>query len=171
MTSNQINYFKAQEEVRTNMANEEIKRKANQISEGNLFVNQRQADVAERNAYTNSLNAQLRSAELNEAIRSNMAREYENARSNMAREYETQRSNVAHENITSWYNQQAISQNEASLWNKTETLHHQETIDTLRLQEEHRHNVEQEGVQKAGIISKGIEILSKVVPAVLPLFG
>jgi hypothetical protein len=169
MTSNQINYFKAREEQRTNLANEDIKRDSNVIARGNLFVNQRQADAAERNAATNALNAQLRGYELAEAQRANMAREAETTRSNMAREYETMRSNQASESIQSWYNQQRISQGEGQLYQQSAQRHTDEYIAEQRLIEENRHNVAMEGAQKAGVIAKGIEIIGKFLPAVIGL--
>lgn len=169
MTNNQINYFKAQEERRTNLANEDIKRRANDIGYGNLLVNQRQASAAEMNASTNALIANLRQAELNEAIRSNQAREYEQTRSNMAREYETMRSNQASEAIQSTFNQQRLSQYEAELWQNSAKRNQDYDIAQQKIAEEQRHNVAMEGTQKAGIIAKGIELIGRFIPAVVGL--
>lgn len=169
MTNNQINYFKAQEERRTNLVNEGIKSRANDINYGNMLVNQRQASAAEMNASTNALNAYLRQAELNEAIRSNQAREYETARSNMAREYETMRSNQASENIQSTYNTQRLSQYEAELWQSSAKRNQDYDIASQKIKEEQRHNVETERTQRGGIIAKGIEVLGRFIPAVIGL--
>jgi len=169
MTNNQINYFKAREEQRTNLANEEIKRRANDISYGNMIVNQRQASAAELNASTNALNANLRQAELNEAIRSNQAREYETWRTNTAREYETMRSNQANEAIQSSFNQQRLSQYEAELWQTSAKRNQEADIAYSRLAEERRHNEAMEGTQKAGIIAKGVELIGRFLPAVIGL--
>lgn len=169
MTNNQINYFKAQEERRTNMVNEGIKTRANEINYGNMLVNQRQATAAEMNATTNSLNAYLRQAELNEAIRSNQAREYETQRSNMAREYETMRSNMASESIQSTYNAGRLSQYEAELWQSSAKRNQEADIASSRLKEEQRHNVEMERAQKGNILTKGIEVIGRLIPTIVGL--
>lgn len=169
MTNNQINYFKAQEERRTNLANEDIKRRANDISYGSLIVNQRQASAAEMNASTNSLNAYLRQAELNEAIRSNMARESEATRSNMAKEYETMRSNMASESIQSAANQLRQYQIDTEFWQNSAKRNQEYRLTRMKLAEEQRHNMEMEGTQKANVVAKGIELIGRFVPAFISL--
>lgn len=123
MTANQINYFKAQEEARSNRANEAAKLEGNRIAAVANDIARMNAETNAMNANINLLNAQTRENEHWETVRANLAREQENIRTNMANENirmsqlaETTRANQASESITSWYNQQRASQAEATLW-------------------------------------------------------
>lgn len=95
MTANQINYWKLQEDKRSNAAkewethrsnttNEELTRRRDEntlyLGEANLAESKRHNLVGEQ-----------------ETNRSNLAREYETQRANLAREYETSRTNLANE--------------------------------------------------------------------------
>lgn len=109
MTHNQIEYWKLQEQKRSNAANERENARHNVASEvetnrsnlaketisaGTLAEDMRHNRAGESETYRHNM------ANENEATRSNKAREFETWRSNLAREIETQRSNLAKESET-----------------------------------------------------------------------
>lgn len=150
MTSNQINWAKVQEEARSNRENELIKHVANAIAAQGNTIAMRNAETNALNANINAMNARTRENEYWETVRSNFAREAEQRRTNMANEnikysqlVETQRSNLASEAITSRYNEQRISQGEASLWGESQKRHTEE----YKAYEAARHNRVEEQIE------------------------
>lgn len=158
MTANQINYFKAQEEARSNRANEAIKYESNAISAVANDINRRNAETNALNANINLMNAQTRENEHWETVRANLAREQETIRANMANEQikyanlaETQRSNMASENITASYNQGRLSQGEATLWDQEKQLHikgQELKLEQEKFAEQQRHTAQEEEFER-----------------------
>lgn len=178
MTANQINYFKAQEEARSNRANEAFKAEANVIAAVSNDIARRNAETNALNANINLMNARTRENEYWETVRSNIARENETMRSNMASESirisqlnEQIRSNVANESITSSYNAGRLSQGEATLWQQSAQRHLEESKQT----ETARHNREMETLEQRktnqGAVSSLSNLFSKVVPAIGSFIG
>lgn len=90
MTQMGLNYLVHQETLRSNMANENLKKEQN-------------VETARHNVRTESVafgELEVKRGTLDETIRSNVAREKETNRSNIAREAETYRSNIARERET-----------------------------------------------------------------------
>lgn len=178
MTSNQINYFKAQEEARSNRANEAFKAEANVIAAVANDIARRNADTNALNANINLMNARTRENEYWETVRANIARENETMRSNMASENirisqlnEQIRSNLANESITESYNAGRLSQGEATLWQQSAQRHLEED----KQAETVRHNLEMESLESRktnqGAVSSLSNLFSKIVPAVGSFIG
>lgn len=185
MTANQINYFKAQEEARSNRVNEAVKLEGNRIAAVANDIARRKADVDAMNANINLLNAQTRENEHWETVRANLAREQENIRTNMANENirmsqlaETRRANQASEAITSRYNEQRISQGEATLWQQSAERKLRESeyyLEQQKFAEQQRHTQVQEDLDtrktNQGAVQTVGNLLKSIVPSVAGLAG
>lgn len=161
MTSNQINYFKAQEERRHNVATEELSEASNRINLLNANTNARQADTA-------ALVANIRSRELLETQRSNMAREAETQRSNVAREYETYRANVAalnEQTRSNLANESLVAQRN---YETTRSNQVSESLTRIQQTEQQRHNAVSEQLSSA---STRANVLSGLIGTAGRLIG
>lgn len=161
MTSNQINYLKAKEEGRHNVVTEELSRQANSINLLNANTNARQAD-------TSALVANIRSRELLETQRSNMAREAETQRSNMAREYETYRANVAALNEQVRSNQASEALTAQRNYETARSNQVSESLTRTQQTEQQRHNAVSEQLSSA---STRANVLSGLIGTAGRLIG
>lgn len=95
MTANQINYWKLQEDKRSNRAKETETNRSNLANEG--LTRQRDANTLYLGTINAAENQRHNLATETETNRSNVAKEQETYRSNVARESENNRSNLARE--------------------------------------------------------------------------
>lgn len=93
MTTMGLQYLSYQENVRSNIARENENIRHNTTTEGLGTLSFGES------VRSNLANESLKLGSLDEEIRSNQAREYENYRSNLARETENNRANLANENF------------------------------------------------------------------------
>lgn len=137
MTSNQINYFKAREEQRSNYAKEDISR-------AQLAIDQQNANTNAANAATNARNAATREAELAET------REYHQ------QSLANQSTRNANDYSTAMYNADiSKSAKEASI---EEEKRHNLAVES----EAKRHNVAEEDVKVAGLFTNSISDVIRV---------
>lgn len=160
MTANQINYLKAREEGRHNVRMEELSDEGNRINLINANTRMREAD-------TSALVANLRSRELAETVRSNLAREAETQRSNMAREYENYRSNVEAQNEIRRANLASESIRTQQVYETQRANLVSEGLEQSRQAETERHNAASEQLSssstRAGVLSSLINTAGRLI--------